>query len=133
MGFNSIGLTAGGYVAAAVLFWLWLGARDDVAQAVELCNQQKLVAVAEAENLAREASEAAFQRRLADIEAQLALEQEARLRASQGRLEADSRAEAAIARLNAMIRDIEETENAPIGQICTTTDVPADIRGVYAD
>ncbi len=133
MGFGGIGVTAGGYVAAAILLGLWLNARDAIIEEREGCNTKITQAALASEKLAREATREAYERRLADIEAQLTREQNARRIASEGRLEADSRAEAAIARLNAIIRDIEETENAPVGQICAATDVPADIRSVYSD
>lgn len=59
---------------AAVFFWLFLDAREDVAAAVERCNAQKLSAVAEAEKIARTAAERAAAAKLAQLEAQMAQE-----------------------------------------------------------
>lgn len=56
------------WAGCAVLMWLWLGARDDVAAAVGECNADKMAAVAQAESEVRQALEAAHARELAALE-----------------------------------------------------------------
>ena len=68
-----------GWPLAAFTLWLYIGAREDVAQQIELCNTQKITAVAEAERVARESLETAMairSQRLREIAEQ---EQSARL------------------------------------------------------
>lgn len=50
-----------GYVAAVALFWLWLGAREDLASEIDACNTRAVEAVAEAERAARQAEREATQ------------------------------------------------------------------------
>jgi len=87
----NLGLTAGGYVAALALLWLWIGAKEDLASQIERCNAEKLESVAQAENTVRKASRAAYEARLAEMATQARREEKARqilaerLRAAQDR------------------------------------------------
>ncbi len=55
------------WAACAVLGWLWLEARDDVAIAISECNASKLAEIAEAERLVRETVQAAADERAAEL------------------------------------------------------------------
>lgn len=81
-------LTAAGYVLAATLFWLLLEAREDIGEAVEKCNADKLLAVANAEKITRESVERAMASRLAQLARQRDAESRARALAEEGRLRA---------------------------------------------
>ena len=60
-----IGGGLAGWAIAGFLFWAWLGAREDLASAVERCNVRVAHTAALAEKTAREATEKAYQARLA--------------------------------------------------------------------
>jgi hypothetical protein len=67
-----------GWGLAALLFWLWLGVREDLAAEIERCNSDKLASIAAAEQITREAVSEAAERRLSQLRHQLTLEQNAR-------------------------------------------------------
>ena len=113
-----------GYGVAALMFWLWLGLKEDLARQVELCNQDKLRSVAEAENIAREALQEAHSRRLAQIEALVRAERDARKLAEMARSDAENEALAAQETIRAMMRDADNDETATIEQACLNVNLP---------
>lgn len=84
-------VAAPGYVAAVVLGWLWLEARDDLAAEIADCNASKLTAIAEAETIAREAERRAFSERIAQLERNAIAAENARQIAEDAAREAESR------------------------------------------
>lgn len=72
-----IGVAAGGYVAAATLGWLLLQAHQQIGEEIERCNTDKLAAVAEAEQIARDAVQRAAQQRIDMLQRQAAQERKA--------------------------------------------------------
>lgn len=80
-----------GWPLAGVLFWFWLGAREDLAAEIERCNVDKLASIAKAEQVAREATEAAHLRRITELESQAQRERKAREIAEAARIEAENR------------------------------------------
>jgi hypothetical protein len=118
-----LALTAGGYLLAAGLFWLWLGARDDLAQAIAQCNADKQTAIAEAEAVARASADAAYAQRIAQLEE--------RNRRIMNALEAArEEAELAMARPAETRRIIERVVDT---DACLSAPVPADIRDSLLD
>ena len=113
-----------GYGVAALLFWLWLGLKEDLARQVAECNQDKLRSVAEAENIAREALQEAHSRRLAQIEALVRAERDARKLAEMARSDAENEALAAQETIRAMMRDADNDETATIEQACLNVNLP---------
>ena len=61
-------LKLGPYVIIALLLGLYLDKRDDLARSVEQCNADKLLAIADAEALARQTIEAGFAERIRQLE-----------------------------------------------------------------
>ena len=116
-----------GYGVAALLFWLWLGLKEDLARQVELCNQDKLRSVAEAENIAREALQEAHRREIAERDSIIAGQRKALALAATGATEATTKAEQAQATAERLIREAREAENATIVQTCVVTPVPDDL------
>lgn len=57
-----------GYAAAAVVTFAYLEKRDDLAEAIERCNTEKMQAIAEAQSVAREAGERAAATHLAELD-----------------------------------------------------------------
>ena len=116
-----------GFPLAAVMFWFWLGVKEDLAQQVELCNQQKLVAVVEAERLTRETLQASLDGRLRELEALAQAETEARQLAEAARIAAESGAADAQATIRRLVDEAQGAEDATIEQTCLLTTVPADL------
>lgn len=85
------GVTIGGYAAALVLGWLWLGARDDVAAAIESCNTDKMRAISEAERITRETERAASDREILQLRQIISDAEKAREIAIRAAREAESR------------------------------------------
>ncbi len=83
--------TVGGWVAAGVFCWLWIGAKEDLAAEIERCNTDKVSAIAMAEDIARQAEREAAGRRLADLEQRIDDAEKARLVAVRAAAEAQSR------------------------------------------
>jgi len=108
-------VTIGGYAAAAVLLWLWLETRDDLAAEVERCNVDKIQSILDAEILLREADREAAEATAAELARQLTLEQKARQIADTAAREAESRP----VRVRTVIREVA-SEN-----LCLDTAVPA--------
>ena len=118
---------------SAVFGWLWLQARDSIIEEREQCNTDKMASVADAERLAREASDNAHARRESELLAIIQAEREARTIADTGRVEANEIADAAVARVNELMREIENENDAPVARLCVNTVLPGDVRGVYDD
>jgi hypothetical protein len=93
--------TIGGYLLAALLFWAWINVKEDLASQREACNTAVQASAAQAQKVAREVSQAAFEARLAQKEAQITSERNAREIADRARLAAESRPE----RVKTVIRD----------------------------
>lgn len=87
----SLLLKFGPYAAIALLFWLWLNARDDVASALEACNTRTAAAIAEAEKVTRETEREAAERQILELRALIESAENAREIAIQAAREAESR------------------------------------------
>jgi hypothetical protein len=107
----------GGYLLAAFLFWAWINGKEDLAAQREACNTAVQASAKEAERITRETAEAAFQARLAQKDAQLTSERNAREIADRRRQAAESRP----AEVREVIRRIIDVE------ACLSTPVPVDI------
>lgn len=116
-----------GYGVAAIMFWFWLGLKEDLAQQIELCNQQKLQSVAEAEHLARESLQASLDKRLRELEALAVSESNARQMAEAARLAAESGANDAQATIRRLTEEARHAETATIEQQCLTVSVDSSI------
>ncbi len=79
-----------GWPLAAMMFFFWLGAREDLAASVADCNTDKLAVIAEAEQETRELLQASFTRREAVLIQQRAAAEDARLYAEMRRADAVS-------------------------------------------
>lgn len=88
---GNIWVTAAGYVATAVVGWLWLEARDDIIEAVEGCNTRITAAALESERLVRETLTRAAQEREAQLQADIDAAERAAAIARQAASEAASR------------------------------------------
>ena len=119
-----------GYPLAALMFFFWLGLKEDLAQQVELCNQQKLQSVAEAERLTRETLQASLDRRLRELEAAALAESEARRIAEAARLRAEAGAQDAQDTIRRLTAEARGAENATIEQECLLTAVPVDLVSI---
>lgn len=89
--FGNIWVAAAGYAVAGVLLWLLLEAKEDLGAEIAQCNADKIMAIAEAERLTREAMQVAMDERVAQLEARLWDESNARRIAEEARVEAESR------------------------------------------
>lgn len=118
-----------GWPIALMFFFFWLGLKEDLAQQVELCNQQKLETVATAERLAREALSEAHQRELDERAALLQDETEARRLADMAREVAEDGAIAAQETIRRLMREAQTDETATIAQVCLGTDIDTAILG----
>jgi CHASE3 domain sensor protein len=112
---NWMAITAGGYGAAAVFLWLWIGAQSDIKAEIERCNTEKLAAVQEATEALRESEIAAYEERIAQLEQKAADLDEARRIASEAATEAQNRPE----RVRTVVREVTSREN------CLSQPVPA--------
>ncbi len=117
-------VTIGGYAVAALMGWLLLGAKQDLGEAIEQCNSQKLEAIAEATRLAGNAQREALERRLAELEGMALDADEARRIADMARSEAEDRAIGAQETIRIMTREAQNDETAPIEQRCLTVAIP---------
>lgn len=114
-------LTIGGWTAAAVTGWLWLGARDDVARQTEACNTDKVAAVAEAERVARAAEREAADAEILRLNQRIADEANAREIAQEAARAAESRPPV----VREVIRRVADA-NA-----CMDTAIPADVIDAF--
>jgi len=112
---NTILTTVSGYAAAAVLFWFWIEAREDLAAQVEACNADKLRTVAEAEHVARQAEREAAARTVAELVRITEQTERARLAALRAAQLAESRP--------AEVREVIRRVTDPTG--CLRSPVPA--------
>lgn len=101
-------------VGLVIMTGLYLDKRDDYAAAVESCNADKLVAIAQAERVTRETVEAAAARRIADLEQQTLDAGRARAIAEAAQREAEARPE----RVRTVIREVAANDS------CIDTRVP---------
>ena len=115
-----------GYGVAALMFTLWLNARDAIIEEREGCNQDKLQAVAEAENIAREALQSSLDRRLRDLEALALSESNARREAEAARAMAEAGASDAQDTIRRLMREAANDETATIESVCLNADIPDD-------
>ena len=114
---GTLKIAAPGYVAAIILGWLWLEARENLASEIERCNTEKLSAVAEAERQAREATQSALSARIAQLEQSAEDAERAREIAIAAAREAESRPP----EVREVIRRYIDTD------ACITTAIPDDI------
>ena len=63
---NPLILKVGPYILLGIMTFLYLGKRDDLAEAVEACNSDKLRSIAAAEALTRQTLQEAHSRDLAE-------------------------------------------------------------------
>lgn len=116
-------VAGGGYVLAAMMFWLLIDAKQDLAAEIESCNTR-------AETAAREATEAATEARIAAYERQLDEAEELRqheVRARQIAVKAATEAQNRPERVRTVIREVA-SENA-----CIDTAVPAAVLDSLRD
>ena len=116
MGRHMLYVAGLGWLCAALLGYMYLQKRDDLAEGRELCNTQKAQAVAEAERITREVTAAAMQENLARMEQMVAQERMARQRADEARIIAEDRA----ATVRTIIREISSEDP----QSCLNDSVP---------
>lgn len=116
-----------GWPLAAVIFGLWLGLRDDLAEAQATCNAEKLQAVAEAEAVARNALQTSLDRRIRDLEAMALAESAARASAEAGRATAEADRDIAQAIIQEMMRDVENAETTTIERACLNVSIPREL------
>ena len=116
-----------GWPLAAMMFFFWLGLKEDLAQQVELCNQQKLQSIMEAEKLTRETLQASLDKRLRELEALALSESRAREVAETARLAAEAGASDAQAIIRRLTAEAQGAEDATLEQVCLLTGVPADL------
>ena len=112
-----------GWVLAGLIFWFWLGAKEDLAAEVERCNSDKLSAIAEAENITRLAERKAAQQRLAQVEQVAEKEKQAREIAE----DAAELAEAGQVQQQMRIRELEleaSIDDIPDSNECLNVFVP---------
>ena len=104
-----------GWPLAVLLFFLWLDGRENLAAEVERCNADKMAAVAEAEAITRQATEANLQARLTELAEIAERERHARAIAEEARAIAESRP----VEVREIIRRVADA-NA-----CMDTDIPS--------
>jgi len=114
-----------GWPLAAAMFFLWLGLKEDLAQQIEICNQEKLESIAQAERLTREAVQMSLDRRLRELEAIALAESNARQAAETARAEAEAGATNAQNTIRRLMREAENDETATIESVCLNVDIPA--------
>lgn len=118
---------------AALLFWLWLEAREDLAAQVVQCNAEKLQAVVEAERIARDALTDAIQAEREQAEAMILRERAALQAATEAADNAMAEAEAIEDQLRRLLADVAEDDNANPSETCLLVDVePAALRGLQS-
>lgn len=120
-----------GWPAMFIMVWLYLGVRDDVAQSIKHCEKTIAEAKAQTEENIRTALQEAHDQELTRLNRQLRAAQNAVNQAIEDREQADNEATAAIARLRQLQEDIANDSDAPLENICSNLDMPADIRSVY--
>ena len=95
-----------GWPIAVLMFWFWLGARDQVIEERESCNADKLTSALESSELARTAMQKAAERRFEELE-QLAYQADtARRIAELARIEAESRP----AQIRTVVREVASVD-----------------------
>jgi hypothetical protein len=95
-----------GWPLAALIFWFYLGARDQVIEERESCNADKLTTALESSELARTAIHEAAERRFAELEALAKDADNARRIAEAARLEAESRP----AQIRTIVREVASVD-----------------------
>lgn len=80
-----------GWPLAGLIFWFWLGVRDDLAAEIERCNTDKLAAVLEAERIASQAQREAADERIIQLTRQVELEKKAAAIANDAAIAAEAR------------------------------------------
>lgn len=86
-----------GWPLAGLIFWFWLGVKEDLAAEIERCNTDKLKSALEAERATREIQLAAERERAQQIASSLAAAERALAQQRRSTSEAEERAENAIA------------------------------------
>jgi hypothetical protein len=95
-----------GWPLAALIFYFYLGARDQIVEERESCNADKLTSALESSELARTALQEAAERRFAELEALALSADRARRIAESARLEAESRPE----RVRTVVREVSRED-----------------------
>ena len=116
-----------GWPLAALMFFFWVGLKEDLAQQVEICNVQKLETIAAAERMSREALLNAREREQIERDSIIQAEREARLQANLARETAELKADEAQAIIRRLIEEAGNNEDATVAQVCLNTDVPDSI------
>ena len=106
-----------GWPLAAIVFWLWLGVRDDLAAEVERCNTDKLTSVLAAERISSQAQREAAKERIIQLTQQVALEKKAAQIANDAAIAAESRP----VEVREVIKRVSDAN------LCLKTDIPADL------
>jgi len=120
----NIGVTVGGYVAAIILFWLFISAREDLATEIERCNTDKISSALVAEQLVRQATESAYNERIAELESMALNGQKAVDSANAARIEAITASSNQAITINQLMRDADVSE-IPDSTECLNVFVPA--------
>ncbi len=68
-----------GWPLCGVMVWLYLGVRDDLAAEIERCNTDKMTSIAEAERVAREGVQSAWDKEREEVERRMEALTQARL------------------------------------------------------
>lgn len=109
---------AASILANGILVRTWLGARDDVAAAVERCNAQKAQAVAEAEKIVRQAQERAAAAKIAQLQAQIAREAAAAASEREKRVQAEVVAAERQNELRRLAEGVFDEDDVPDSNAC---------------
>ncbi len=114
---TKVTFAVGGYVAAAIFFGLYVGAKTDIKAEIERCNTEKMAAVADAQRIVRYAEIEALNKRIAELEAISLRESNARRIAEEAAREALGRPE----KVRTVIKEVSG-ENS-----CLDTAVPGPV------
>ena len=101
-----------------LFFNFWQNAKDDVTAAVEKCNQDKLLSIAEAERITREVAQENAARREAALQKQIERESLARQANHAAKVKAERRAAAQAEQLRQMAEDAFNEDELPDSNAC---------------
>ena len=107
-------VTAAGYALAALFLWLYIDAQSEIKAEIERCNTEKLASVAEAERVARQATQADLQAQIDALVRQSAQADRAREIAEEAARLAESR----VPEVREIIREVASDD------ACIDTAVP---------
>lgn len=112
------GLMVGGYVLAAILLAMWVGAKEDLAQEIERCNTSTALAVADAEKITRKAVQDAADERIRQLEADRDRNAAEAAKERQKRLQAESVADKRERELQELAEEAFDEDELPDSHAC---------------